>query len=100
MGYASGDGLHLCPAAHAEMNAVVQAAALGVSTKGTWLYCDCGPPCSWCLRHLINAGVAQIVYNPENTTGNVDGKYYDALSKRMIEESGLRVRVAVLEGQM
>jgi len=60
-GYASGEGLHLCPATHAEMNCIVNAARLGVSTLGTTLYMNCIIPCMECLKVLINAGVEEIV---------------------------------------
>lgn len=60
-GFKSGEGLHLCPATHAEVNCVVNAARLGVSTLGTTLYMNCLMPCVECLKVLINAGVREIV---------------------------------------
>ena len=48
MGFKSGEGMEYCPAVHAEANAVVQAALMGVSAEGATLYCWCGIPCSDC----------------------------------------------------
>jgi dCMP deaminase len=46
---------------HAEMNAVAQAAANGVSTEGATCYCTL-LPCYVCFKLLANAGVVRIVY--------------------------------------
>lgn len=59
--YVSGGLMHLCPAAHAEVNCVVNAARLGVPTVGTTLYMNCIMPCVECLKVLINAGVVEVV---------------------------------------
>ena len=61
LGYASGEGLHLCPATHAEVNCIVNAARLGVSTLGTSLFMNCILPCIECLKVLINSGVTEVV---------------------------------------
>jgi dCMP deaminase len=58
--FASGEGLHLCPAAHAERNALIQAARTGVSTKGTTLYCYCEQVCKDCASEIVNAGVERL----------------------------------------
>jgi len=79
-----------CPAAHAEANCINQAARSGVNTEGAVLYCNCGIPCKSCLVTLINAGVVEIVCLP--TTEGV-GKYYDALSKQLVDEGLIRIRV-------
>lgn len=85
LGYHSGDGLHLCQAAHAERNALIQAAREGISTKGTTLYCFCGQPCKDCCIEIINAGVSEIVCFAEE-------KHYDEYSTILLEESGIKVR--------
>ena len=54
-GYRSGEGLHLCPATHAEVNCVINAARLGVVTLGTTLYMNAPFPCMECTKDLINA---------------------------------------------
>ena len=63
MGFASGDGLDYCIAAHAEQNCVANAARLGVSTLGTDLYLNDQIPCKVCLAILINAGVRSKFFN-------------------------------------
>ena len=86
-GHGSGEGLHLCPAIHAEVNCVVNAARQGVITLGTILYMNCIIPCNECLKVLINAGVVEVVIR--------SNKVYSAeseLTTRLIEESGIKVR--------
>jgi dCMP deaminase len=61
LGYKSGEGLHLCPAVHAETNCLASAARVGAETKDTTLYMNCIIPCKSCLGLLMNAGVKEIV---------------------------------------
>jgi len=84
-GYGSGQGLHLCLAACAERNALLNAARMGICTKGATLYCTCGIPCKNCLGALINAGIVEIVCT--------NGDYYDDLSPWLLENSDIKVRV-------
>jgi dCMP deaminase len=85
MGYKSGEGLHLCVAGHAERNALIQAAKLGIATEGTTLYCHCGQVCKDCAIEIVNAGVKTLVY--------LDGMpAYDALSDTILKECGMEVR--------
>ena len=49
---------------HAEENAIMHAARIGISLKGCTAYVT-WPPCTRCARSLIQAGVSTIVY-PEN----------------------------------
>lgn len=51
----------MCPALHAEMNAVIQCAYFGVETKDSVCYCEYFP-CKMCTGVLINAGIKKIVY--------------------------------------
>ena len=57
----SGQRHELCRALHAEQNAIVQAAKLGVSIDGATLYCT-HQPCSMCCKMIINSGVKRVVY--------------------------------------
>jgi dCMP deaminase len=85
-GFASGEGLHLCPAAHAERNALIQAARTGVSTKGTTLYCYCEQVCKDCAAEIVNAGVERLVY--------LDGGVpYDDLAGKILAECNIIVDV-------
>ena len=85
VGFKSGEGLHLCPATHAEANSIAQAAMNGVSTSGASMYLTCGVPCKNCLALIINAGIAEVVCTSE--------EYYDNLSEYILENSDLIVRV-------
>ena len=49
---------------HAEENAIMHAARIGISLKGTTAYVT-WPPCTRCARSLIQAGVSEIVYPKE-----------------------------------
>jgi dCMP deaminase len=83
-GYASGEGLHLCPAAHAERNAIIQAARLGICTMGATLYLNTQVPCKDCLIELINAGITEVVCT--------EIKMYDYLSGAIIKQCDLKIR--------
>lgn len=92
-GYKSGEGMHMCPAVHAEMNVVLQAARLGIATEGATLYCYCGVPCKDCAKELINAGIKRVVYL---TSGNIhpdSGKkgYNFPLSFELFRLAGVEV---------
>ncbi len=84
LGFMSGEGMHLCPAGHAEANCINNAAREGVITKGASMYMTCGIPCKNCLGAIINAGVAEIIV--------ASGFVYDELTPYMIKNSGLVVR--------
>lgn len=49
---------------HAEMNAIAQAAANGVSTRGSTAYTTLSP-CSWCFKTMVNAGIVRFVYTEQ-----------------------------------
>lgn len=85
LGYSSGDGLFLCPAAHAEDNCISNAARTGVVTMGATMYVTCEIPCKNCLGKIINAGIVEIVCISLDT--------YDELSKWILKESKLKVRL-------
>ena len=57
----SGTRLELCPCAHAEQNAIAQAAKNGVSTKGATLYTPLMPCTLICAPSIICAGIARVV---------------------------------------
>lgn len=84
-GFKSGEGLEWCVAGHAERNALINAARMGICTKGTKLYMDCGTPCTPCLVEIINAGVEEIIITREY--------YYDDSAEYLLKESGLKWRV-------
>lgn len=51
---------HCIRTTHAEQNAIVQAARIGVSTEGSVLYCKM-TPCYACAKMIINSGVIRVV---------------------------------------
>lgn len=57
----SGTQQELCYAIHAEQNAIIQAAKLGVSIEGATLYCT-HQPCVICAKMIVNAGIKRVVY--------------------------------------
>ena len=73
----AGERHELCRGIHAEQNAVVQAAAFGVSIRDSALYCT-HFPCVLCTKLLINAGIKRLV---------VAETYPDRLSQAMLKEA-------------
>lgn len=75
---------------HAEENAIMHAARIGVSLKGSSAYVT-WPPCSRCARSLIQAGVSEIVY-PAGI--DIPERWQEdfSISLGMMEEAGLSVR--------
>lgn len=57
----SGTRAEICFAVHAEQNAILQAAKLGINIDGSTLYCT-HQPCSLCARMIINVGIKRIVF--------------------------------------
>lgn len=60
-GIPSGTRHELCYAIHAEQNAIIQAAKLGVSIEGATLYCT-HQPCVICAKMIVNSGIRRVVY--------------------------------------
>lgn len=79
---AAGRRASVCMAAHAEINAIVQAGYNNVSVKGGTLYCTTFP-CNFCSKAIVNAGVREIVY---------EEGYPDDLSQRILAFTDIRVR--------
>jgi len=61
MNIPSGTRHELCYAVHAEQNAIIQAAKLGIKLEGSTLYCT-HQPCVICAKMIINAGIERVVY--------------------------------------
>lgn len=58
---ASGTMQEVCYAVHAEQNAIIQAAKLGVSLEGAVMYVT-HQPCVICTRMIINSGIKTVIY--------------------------------------
>lgn len=71
---------HCIRTAHAEQNAIAQAARDGVSTKGATLYCKM-TPCYVCAKMIINAGIVRVVAEKDYHGGS--------RSKDIFKESGV-----------
>jgi len=83
MNVPSGQRHELCRGLHAEQNAIIQAACLGVSIEGATLYCTT-QPCAICTKMLINAGIKRVV---------ITESYPDELAEKMIKEAGIQVDI-------
>lgn len=70
---------HCVRTIHAEVNAILQAAANGVSIEGATLYCT-HSPCFNCAKALINARIKRIIF---------ETYYADWLSALFLDESGI-----------
>jgi dCMP deaminase len=75
---------------HAEENAIMHAARIGVALKGSTAFVT-WPPCSRCARSLIQAGIREIVY-PE--TDEIPERWLEdfTISNGMLLEAGILVR--------
>ena len=61
MGFKSGEGLEFCPASHAEANAIVQAAKMGININDASMYCAFSMiPCRECSKLIVNAGIKEV----------------------------------------
>jgi dCMP deaminase len=81
LGIPSGQRHEICRAAHAEQNAIVQAAYSGTSVNGGTMYVTT-QPCVLCAKLIINAGIKKIVFK---------GDYPDSLAMELLQEAGVRV---------
>lgn len=78
---ASGTRAELCFATHAEQNALVQAAKLGISVDNATIYVT-HRPCVICTKLLINAGIKRIVYGYN---------YPDNFSVKLLKQAGIEL---------
>jgi len=82
-GFASGEGLEICPAVHAEANCIACAALNHKCVDGQTLILNTVLPCKSCMGLLINAGIKQIIYK--------DKGVYDQLAKQMADECNIKL---------
>jgi len=78
----SGTRHEYCYAVHAEQNAVIQAAKIGVSIDGATIYCT-HQPCVICAKIIINSGIKRIVYCED---------YPDEFAVRLCNEAGVELK--------
>jgi len=72
---------HCIRTTHAEQNAIVQAAKIGISINGSTLYCKM-TPCYVCAKMIINAGIVRVVAEMDYHGG--------ARSKEVFKEAGVK----------
>lgn len=82
--YQPGEDMAICPAAHAETNAIANAAKLGVSTLGTTLYINTDYPCRECMKSIVTAGIKEVV--------SLTGELYHQISYYFAEAAGIKLR--------
>lgn len=71
---------HCIRTAHAEQNALAQAARVGAALEGGELYCHM-TPCYVCAKMIINAGITRVVCNKDYHAGD--------RSKEIFKEAGV-----------
>ena len=77
----SGTRAEVCYAIHAEQNAILQAAKLGISIEGATLYCT-HQPCSVCAKMIVNVGIRRVIYQQG---------YPDQFSLEIFKEAGVQL---------
>ena len=77
----SGTRHEICYATHAEQNAIIQAARMGICIDGATLYCT-HQPCSICTKMIINSGITRVVY---------DEGYPEKFSLDLFAEAGVAI---------
>jgi dCMP deaminase len=81
---------------HAELNAILNAAAVGTPTEGCAMYLV-NPPCASCAGAIINSGIVLINYLEELEIPEVHNKdewiaTMDA-SREILQEAGIKMRL-------
>ena len=94
----SGERLELCLAAHAEQNAIAQAACSGIAIEGATIYCT-SQPCVLCAKVIINSGIREVVFGRSQKERNKNSPNQDkplpesdVLAAQLLEEAGIRAR--------
>lgn len=72
---------HCIRSLHAEQNALLQAAMMGIPCEGATMYVTC-QPCNKCAKMIINAGIVRVIY---------EGDYPDDFSKELFRDAKIEV---------
>lgn len=80
---ASGTRHELCYAIHAEQNAIIQAAKLGISIDGATMYCT-HQPCVICAKMIVNSGIRRVIYGVG---------YPDEFSLEIFKQAGVSIEL-------
>lgn len=78
---------------HAEQNAIINAARIGVSTNNCTMYLTCGMPCADCAKAIINAGIRKIVIEGDKEFDAKDERWREHAMRSIIMfiEAGVKV---------
>jgi len=71
---------HCIRTAHAEQNAICEAARMGIALEGSTLYCQM-TPCYTCAKMIINSGIKRVICAKDYHAG--------ARSKEIFKEAGV-----------
>jgi dCMP deaminase len=74
--------VHCVRTAHAEQNAIVQAAKLGIPIAGATVYCRM-TPCAACAKMIVNADIARVVCEKKYHAGGE--------SEEMLRKAGTKL---------
>lgn len=77
----SGTMQEVCYAVHAEQNAIIQAAKVGVSLENAIMYVT-HQPCVICTRMILNSGIKRVVYK---------NGYPDEFALELFKQSGVEI---------
>ena len=77
----SGTMQEVCYAVHAEQNAIIQAAKLGVSLQDATIYVT-HQPCVICTRMILNSGIKKVIYK---------NGYPDEFALELFRQSGVEI---------
>lgn len=72
---------HCIRSLHAEQNALLQAAMIGVACQNATMYVTC-QPCHTCAKMIINAAITRVIY---------EGDYPDEFSLELFRDSGIEL---------
>lgn len=81
---------HCIRTAHAEQNAVTNAARVGVAIQGSTIYCQM-VPCYSCAKTIINAGIVRVVA--------VKDYHASSLSKKIFKQAKIKLTIINNETQ-
>lgn len=82
-----GERLDLCPAIHAEVAAILSAAASGRSTEMANMYTTSCIPCKMCMQAIVLAGIKRIVVAEDKDYAG------DISARRLAEIYGIQIDV-------
>lgn len=75
---------HCIRTAHAESNAIVNAARVGIAINGATLYCQM-TPCYTCAKTIINAGIVRVVA--------VNDYHSSSLTKKIFKQAKIKLDI-------